>query len=198
MAMAVAMVVACAKEPAAPSSPPVPAEVAPPLLAPTASPPPVPAAPSATAAAGPDAGDTAVAPVPPAGRAPCSGKGAKDARTAALACFASRVRPALLDLAKSPKVRDYRFGDGEYLRTVLALTPSAGAPRSWPGGTPQPAFPNLVALGSAEDVKAPRAFVVVTIVMQGKLMPPDGGMELDFYLDARTLETLLVMRMLGG
>ncbi|NOU29135.1 MAG: hypothetical protein HOO96_14630 [Polyangiaceae bacterium] len=106
--------------------------------------------------------------------------------------------PALLDLAKSPKVRDYRFGDGDYLRMVLALTPGAGAPRPWQGGTLQPAFPNLVALGSAEEVKAPRSFVVVTIVMQGKLMPADGGMELELYLDARTLETVLVMRLLGG
>jgi hypothetical protein len=142
-------------------------------------------------------GEAAVAQEPPAGRASCSGEGFTNARDAALACYTSRVRPALLSLAQTPKVRDYGFGDADSLRLVLALTPSADPPRAWQGGTPASSA-NLVALGSADDVKAPGTFVVVTISMQGKPLPVDGGLSLTFYLDARTLETVLVLRVLGG
>lgn len=199
-----AMLVACAKEATTPS--PAPAPDAPPLAAPAAPAPEgattatiaVATPPPSTVAAAIDAGAPQLPAVPPAGRAPCSGRGAKDARGAALACFASRVRPALLDLAKNPNVGDYRFGEGDYLRMVMSLSPRAGAPQPWQNGTPKPPFPNLVALGSPDEVKAPRTFVVVTVSMQGKAMPADGGMELDFFVDARTFETVLVLRVLGG
>lgn len=134
---------------------------------------------------------------PPAGTAPCKPGGTKDPRAAALACYATRVKPALVALSKSPTVSMYRFGDGRYLGSVLAIAPNAYAITKTKG-RPTVAFPGTVALGDPSTIDPARSFHVVTIALRRNDMPADGHTELMFYLDDKTLETVLVVRALLG
>jgi len=147
-------------------------------------------------ATGADAGKAR--PPPAAGGAPCKSGGAKDARAAALACYASRVKPALLALAGTPKLQDYAFGDADYLRSVLGAPPQIATSTSWEGPSPTVNPPNVVVLGDETAVAAPRAFRVVTIALRRNGMPADGHTELVFFVDAKTFETVLVYRALLG
>jgi hypothetical protein len=64
--------------------------------------------------------------------------GATGPVAAALACYTSRIRPALSALARRPDVDRYRFGARDYLVHVLTLKPEAGRlrPRPFPNFRP--------------------------------------------------------------
>ncbi len=136
---------------------------------------------------------------PPAGVATCPANGAADARAAALACYESRVKPAFAALAKSPRVKQFSFGDGKYLETIVTLTPDAKV-------EDKPRMPesdaltvaSTTVLGDRGSLGMKSKVVQVTLVLRAAGMPTDGDMQLAFFLDGKTLETLYVYRVLGG
>lgn len=136
---------------------------------------------------------------PPAGVAPCTGNGAADAKAAALACYESRVRPALAALVKSQRLPQFSFGDADYLKKVLALTPDARL-------EPQPRMPDTDAkqvaattvMGDRGTLGMTSGIVQVTLVLRASGMPADGDMQLAFFVNGKTFETLYVSRILGG
>lgn len=136
---------------------------------------------------------------PPAGVAPCPGTGAADARAAALACYESRVKPALSALVKSQRLPQFSFGDADYLKKVLALTPDARTES-------QPRMPDTEAknvqatavMGDRGQLGMTSKVVQVTVVLRAPGMPADGDMQLAFFVNPANLETVYVYRILGG
>jgi hypothetical protein len=136
---------------------------------------------------------------PPAGRARCSGSGATGPVAAALACYASRVKPALSALARGPDVDRYRFGTGDYLARVLTLKPEAGeSPAEALPQLPRDLLAQTTVLGGVGAVTTDAAYTPVSIVLRDANMPVDGMMQLMFFVDAKTLETPFVYRVLAG
>ncbi|MBS2012168.1 MAG: hypothetical protein JST00_04745 [Deltaproteobacteria bacterium] len=136
---------------------------------------------------------------PPAGVAPCAGDGAADAKAAALACYESRVKPALAALVKSPRLSQFSFGDADFLKKVVTLTPDARV-------EPQPRMPESDAkevattavMGDRGSLGMTSNIVQVTLVLRPSGAPADGAMKLAFFVNGKTFETLFVSRFLGG
>lgn len=136
---------------------------------------------------------------PPAGVAPCPGNGAADAKAAALACYDSRVKPALTALIKSQRLPQFSFGDAEYLKKIVTLTPDArleAQPRMPETDAKQLA--STTVMGDRGTLGMTSGIVQVTLVLRAAGMPADGDMQLAFFVNGKTLETLYVTRILGG
>ena len=136
---------------------------------------------------------------PPAGVQPCASNGAADARAAALACYDSRVKPALGALVKSQRLSQFSFGSAEYLKHVITITPDARVETN--ARLPEPQAETIArttVLGDRGMLGMSTKVVQVTIVLRDPGMPADGDMQLAFFVNPQSFEVVYVHRILGG
>lgn len=135
---------------------------------------------------------------PPAGLAPCRPSNpAASPEEAALECFRSRVRPAILAL--NDRDAHYYFGRGDYRVSTYQLAPVVRlAPSDWVSVQrnlalmPQMRLVQATALGGVRSVTPERSWVVVEVLLRSDDMPADGDAALLFVLDRETRETAFV------
>ncbi|MGH1343527.1 MAG: hypothetical protein ACRBN8_18365 [Nannocystales bacterium] len=152
----------------------------------------------------------------PAGRSACGAlPQAQNVTDAALHCFQSRVKPAVLDLER--RVRDhhdaasdypegfYRFGSGPYVRETYALPPVVEVDqRPWPQVAraleqlPPDLLKSTTALGALETVSPERDWIVVNVRLRSPEMPVDAATHLQFVIDEETWTTVFVFRVVNG
>lgn len=136
---------------------------------------------------------------PPAGVQPCAGNGATDARAAALACYESRVKPALGALVKSQRLSQFSFGSADYLKSVLAIAPDARVETTARlPDTQAEAIARTTVLGDRGMLGMSTKVVQVTIVLRAAGTPSDGDMQLAFFVNPQSFEVVYVHRILGG
>jgi len=136
---------------------------------------------------------------PPAGVQPCASNGATDARAAALACYESRVKPALGALVKSQRLSQFSFGSADYLKHVIAIAPDARVESN--ARLPEPQAETIArttVLGDRGMLGMSTKVVQVTIVLREAGTPADGDMQLAFFVNPQSFEVVYVYRVLGG
>ncbi len=136
---------------------------------------------------------------PPGGLGPCRAPGSHDPVAAAQYCWTTRVRPGLVDLTKSPRCDDFRFGSREYLGHALAIPPrfELDPSATLPVLPPAVLVPST-ALGSHATAQGRAKLTAVLLTLREPGMPTDGDIQLVFFVDASLFETVFVYRILNG
>jgi len=143
---------------------------------------------------------------PEAGTDPCRAESDVSATELAVACFETRVKPALLSLAQSGDSSRYRFGSPDYIRLCMGIAPTVVADEmtgeavrtTFFDQMPESLGAQVIVIGDRARLEDARLYDVVTLGFREETFPTDGDMHLVFLIERDPAAVVLVFRRLHG